>query len=346
MGDEKETSNIQIDRISANRLTYHEFIAKYQNNNKPVIITDIQIWNKKSNDIDKVGIDKLNDIIDDNHLFKGIFVSKYKDHRYLYFKNKSNEQIDDNKTEDMTYFKSMKWMNFYKELKKQSDINDDNLYLYGRPLPNELYNHLKLPSFLIKDKNETLKLYLWISNTFTCSKLHFDLNEGFLYQLNGSKKVTLISSTYDHKSLYPFQRSSKYWRQSQIDNVHEPNIKKFPLFYKNKIVKYEGIINKNEGLYIPFGWWHQIESIYKNKNDGGIISISTPWNPYKQEMNIYLTQFVNEMNSKFEECNDLEIASKYAQLIFDKSIAESKLLPYFIKNIASIWKSTVVVNCK
>ena len=127
-----------------------------------------------------------------------------------------------------------------------------------------------------------------------------------------------------------------------IDTVHKPDIDKFPLFYKNKVKRHKGIIKKNEGLYIPFGHWHQIESIYKSKDDGGIISISIPWNPYKPKMTKYLTKFVETMNSKFEECDDLETASSYSQKLFDQDVEESKL-PDYIKRLANVWKETCVV---
>ena len=81
---------------------------------------------------------------------------------------------------------------------------------------------------------------MWISTTFTCSHLHFDLNEGFLCQLNGSKKVTLISSKY-HQQLYPYKRSSKHWRQSQIDDIHNPDPIKYPLFHKDNITRYQNM---------------------------------------------------------------------------------------------------------
>eukprot|EP01083_Nonionella_stella_P006763 19579_1 len=326
----------EIHRISAVGLTHIDFL-KYQNTNTPVIITDLDLWTTPSH---KTGISRLNDIISDNHIFDGIFVTKHKDHRYLYFKpNQSKQQTD-----DKMYFKSMHWADLYEQFTQQNDQKNEkkvteNVYLYGQPIPDNLYDHhIKRPPFL---NNDTLELFVWISKTFTCSHLHFDLNEGFLFQLNGTKQVLLMSSKH-HEALYPYPPSSVHLRQSQIDNIHAPDPIQYPLFYEHGVVQYKGAINRNEGLYIPFGWWHQIESVYNEKEDG-IVSLSMAWHPYKQTMTQFLKEFVDLMNAKYEECNDLEVASNHAQKVFDQKIKESDL-PEFIKDIANIWKQTCVVN--
>ena len=129
---------IDIERISADGLTYDDFV-KYQNNNQPVIITHLQLWSKQN---DKTGIDRLNDIIDDNYLFDGIFVSKYKDHRYLYFQsNKGDQKQQDEHDDDKLYFKSMKWSDFYQQLKQENMNKKDEeeyVYLYGQAIPDNV----------------------------------------------------------------------------------------------------------------------------------------------------------------------------------------------------------------
>jgi len=37
----------------------------------------------------------------------------------------------------------------------------------------------------------------------------------------------------------------------------------------------QGVVRCGELLYIPFGWWHQMES------DGAAVSVTYRWNPYE-----------------------------------------------------------------
>merc|ERR1712151_744932 len=96
--------------------------------------------------------------------------------------------------------------------------------------------------------------------------------------MSGSKRVSLFkfeSEKFD--SFYPFPLDSKHRRQSMIDDIHRPNNEKFELFANDKEIKcFDGRIHQNEGLFIPFAWWHQIEA----DNECGSISLSFRWNPH------------------------------------------------------------------
>ena len=130
------------------------------------------------------------------------------------------------------------------------------------------------------DRHDAEDCLLWISSQRTCSALHFDLCQGFLCQLGGTKRVLLFPfdiEKYDH--FYQFTAGSAHQRQSMIDDIHRPDADKFEKFAADDtLVCHQGVIGPDEGLYIPFAWWHQIESDAQS----GSISLSFRWNPYLQ----------------------------------------------------------------
>ena len=322
------SKQVNIMRINSTMLTSKLF-KEYQNKNIPIIISNLHMWNNDNSN--NKGIDMLNDYISPTHQFNGIFVSKTSDHRFTYFKHDNSSD----QSKDM-YFTSMKWESFYKALKSQNNSNK-TLYLYGQPIPNNIYQHITIPSFLsLNVSNPTV--YLWISNSFTCSSLHYDLNDGLLYQLHGNKKLTLISPQYYH-NLYPCNTSSIYSRQSQIKNINSFNQLKYPL--SGDIISHTGTLHPNEALYIPMGWWHQIEGYSPNNNNNGIISLSISWNVFKHEMTNYLKEFINTFNTVYNISGDYIKAKNEAQTTFDDIIKTSDL-PERIKIIANYWKDTCV----
>ena len=136
------------------------------------------------------------------------------------------------------------------------------------------------------------------------------------------KRVSLFqfdSSKYD--AFYPFPCDSKHCRQSMINDIHAPNPLKYPLFVEDESIRcHHGIIQRDEGLYIPFSWWHQIES----DEESGSISLSFRWNPYLNAMKeaiLTSSKLQNEM---------------IGDIIFNECIAT---MPTYIKNVANLWRS-------
>ena len=116
---------------------------------------------------------------------------------------------------------------------------------------------------------------LWVSPAPTVSPLHYDLSEGVLAQLHGTKRITLAATKYN-KELYPYPLAHAHDRQSQVDNIHDPDARAFPL--SRSVPLLSGDLDAGSLLYIPYGWWHQIESI------DTAISISMRWNPYEEAL--------------------------------------------------------------
>lgn len=113
---------------------------------------------------------------------------------------------------------------------------------------------------------------LWVSSDVTVSPLHFDLNEGILAQLHGVKHVTLADPRF-YDELYPHAVSDAHDRQSRVDCIDSPG-PAFPLARRVPLLR--GDLTAGSVLYLPFGWWHQLES------GGASISVSMRWNPHAE----------------------------------------------------------------
>ena len=319
MDRDVQAKDCDIERISAKNLTSKSFQETYVDNNIPVIITDLILWNSKecSNDIN--GIDEC---LHDEHLLQNVFISTNQQNRFLYF---DQDGDDNNKNEKKTQIRrKMKWKEFKQRILQKNNgcqlkpylAEDENYYLYGEKVPNSLKKHVKIPSFIPAED-----CLLWISSNRTCSPLHFDFCEGFLCQIAGIKRVCLFEFNADKfESFYPFPLHSKHKRQSMIDDIHQPNMQKFELFAKDKQIKcFQGTICQNEGLFIPFSWWHQIEA----DDECGSISLSFRWNPY-------LNHIKNAILTSSRMKNTL-----IGDIIFNECISK---LPFYVKNAATVWR--------
>lgn len=94
------------------------------------------------------------------------------------------------------------------------------------------------------------------------------MSEGILAQIHGEKMITLIDSKY-YDELYPYPIDHPHDRQSRIDDIHQPNPSEFSKALH--IPRQTGLLTSGSLLYIPYGWWHQLESV------GASISISQRW---------------------------------------------------------------------
>lgn len=114
---------------------------------------------------------------------------------------------------------------------------------------------------------------LWVSPAPTCSPLHYDLSEGILAQVHGSKRVTLVDPKY-YAELYPYPLHHAHDRQSRLDDLHSPSPTEFPRAAPDQVPRWSGIVGEGEFVYIPYGWWHQLESIDTS------VSVSQRWNTH------------------------------------------------------------------
>lgn len=102
---------------------------------------------------------------------------------------------------------------------------------------------------------------LWISSTGCVTPLHYDLSNGLLCQVRGSKQVWLFDpGQFDR--LYPrgaqFPGLDNFERQSQVDIQH-PDYEAFPEF--RRATALECRLRQGDTLFIPSNWWHEVETL-------------------------------------------------------------------------------------
>lgn len=97
---------------------------------------------------------------------------------------------------------------------------------------------------------------LWIGPSGTRSKLHFDRDENVFCQLHGQKRFHFISPKHT-RDLYP---TNIGWGDgySQVD-LESPDLERYPHFSGVPID--EVTVEPGDMLYVPSGWWHDVESL-------------------------------------------------------------------------------------
>lgn len=102
---------------------------------------------------------------------------------------------------------------------------------------------------------------VWISSPGCVTPLHYDLPNGLLCQVLGSKRVYLFDPA-QHDRLYPrspkFPGFDNFERQSQVD-IHHPDLGAFPEFRRAEAL--ECVLRQGETLFIPSNWFHEVETL-------------------------------------------------------------------------------------
>ena len=151
-----------------------------------------------------------------------------------------------------------KTMLFSKALSKFRSEEGKSYYLLQSSIPDnypEINKKLLLPYHLLQSDIVNYK-NLWVGGKGCVSPLHYDFSSNFLMQIEGRKKLTLFSPN-NSQFLYPSKnKGEEHLSLLDIKNV---NLLQFPLF-KNANA-FNCILNPGDVLYIPPGWWHQVESL-------------------------------------------------------------------------------------
>jgi len=171
---------------------------------------------------------------------------------------------------------SMPFNRFVELSKSSTDRSESNAYyLYGEPMPQQLQTFFPIPHVLSSVPSPLTSILLWVSPAPTISPLHFDLNEGILAQIDGEKRVSMARPD-EIDNLYPYPIQHVHDRQSQVDDIHDPDPHRFPRARAVKL--WSGLLTPGSLLYLPYGWWHQLESVSTS------ISVSMRWNPYDEAL--------------------------------------------------------------
>lgn len=96
----------------------------------------------------------------------------------------------------------------------------------------------------------------WLGPKATKSTLHYDGDQNFLIQAQGRKRVQLISPIY---TKYLYTKSISFYDGFSDVDSYDPDYTKHPDF-KNVTIE-QDILEPGDILYIPPGWWHNIQSL-------------------------------------------------------------------------------------
>jgi hypothetical protein len=121
----------------------------------------------------------------------------------------------------------------------------------------DLFADIVYPSWI--SQQNVKEMNFWFSQQYNQTILHFDLLDNFLVQIYGKKKIRLFSPD-DSSYLYPtITTAYDKPRLSKICNLDDVDFDKFPDFIHAHC--YEGIIMPSDIIYIPAGWWHEVQSL-------------------------------------------------------------------------------------
>lgn len=124
--------------------------------------------------------------------------------------------------------------------------------------------YMRLPPVLSKTVDGFMRRperNIWISPQGTRTALHFDAVENLNLQIEGSKSFLLYPPKIH--GMHACRWSSQAAYVSSVDPRNDHSIDDFP--YSDGL---EVILAKGEMLYLPYGWWHQVDTIGKINLNG------------------------------------------------------------------------------
>lgn len=229
-----------IDRISwTNVLT--SGLGKLVSANKPVIIDGID----KSFPLINWSLERLIDKYGDTV----IRVLKSETQYFLYNEKKERTVI------------KMTLADFYEKAVLRPG-SDGFYYTLGRSPVDQFLGfaeYMQLPLVLSKTVDGFMRRperNIWISPQGTRTALHFDAVENLNLQIEGSKSFLLYPPKI--RGMHACRWSSQAAYVSSVDPRDGHAIDDFP--YEDGL---ELILEKGEMLYLPYGWWHQVNTINK-----------------------------------------------------------------------------------
>jgi hypothetical protein len=138
--------------------------------------------------------------------------------------------------------------------------SDGFFYTLGRSPINQFSGfdeYMELPSVLSKIVDGIMRSperNIWISPQGTRTALHFDAVENLNLQIEGSKNFLLYPPKLH--GMHACRWSSQAAYVSSIDPRNDLAIDGFPYTDGQEV-----ILEKGEMLYLPYGWWHQVDTV-------------------------------------------------------------------------------------
>lgn len=123
-------------------------------------------------------------------------------------------------------------------------------------------------------RSTSCDINLWLSPPSHLEGLHYDGEDGTLLQYHGRKTVTLFAPKYS-RDLYPFPPigGGLPTNFSRLD-LAAVDASKYPRAVGIEVHAMSATLEPGQGVYIPAGWWHQVEA---SDNPEGVVSINRFW---------------------------------------------------------------------
>lgn len=130
-------------------------------------------------------------------------------------------------------------------------------YLRQQAISNfsELTGDIDAPKFANRRISETC---LWIGGTGNITNTHYDMNDNFLVQVSGRKRLMLFSSE-QFDELYPMAATTPNTSNYASVDIANPDLAAYPAFAKAQ--PFEAFLEPGDMLFIPVFWWHWVQTL-------------------------------------------------------------------------------------
>jgi putative sterol carrier protein len=129
-------------------------------------------------------------------------------------------------------------------------------YMGNNILPAELVPYIRYPSYF--DLEKFLRPRIWVGPKGTLTPLHRDDCDNFFAQLWGSKVFTL-AAPHHKDDLGAWSTSPVGGLDGSDIDPRAPDFAQFP--DARKVVFINVVLNAGDLLFLPEGWFHQVESL-------------------------------------------------------------------------------------
>jgi hypothetical protein len=127
-----------------------------------------------------------------------------------------------------------------------------NNNLLDRPTMRVLLDDVEVHPAYLDPADTEGNVFLWFGPKGTVTPLHHDLQNIMFVQVYGTKRVTLVSPFASHRV---YNEVSVF---SEVD-PENPDYDRHPRFAG--VSKVDVLVRPSEALFIPVGWWHQVEAL-------------------------------------------------------------------------------------
>jgi lysine-specific demethylase 8/hypoxia-inducible factor 1-alpha inhibitor (HIF hydroxylase) len=256
-----------VPRVNIQSLTPEIFIERYQQTGTPVIITGL-----------------LENECDWNLEY---LCEKLGNHEFL-FRHYGRDRYKQDKRQWKSIGSGVNMLRMpfteYAQMLRNREAYENDIYLGKGSIKNTALadtHSLKIIGKQLGITQPASDFFLYMGPGGHTASLHYDLMDGTLMQLHGSKKVVLFPP-FQTYNLYPFPifvhlrygLNMRCW-YSQV-SLENPDFQSFPKFKEALQHQREVLLHQGEILYIPSCWWHEVTTL----GDEMVCSVTRFWRVY------------------------------------------------------------------